>query len=278
MKNSLKLQPIELLALALVACTLLAVLTPGLFAHPHGHPGELVTQCAAHLRGIGQAMYIYAQDDPGVFPALALVRTENDGLMQIFDPLDRVAEPSTTGIPSPTVDMWALVRIMNVAPETFICPFTADEPDPAPPFVQDYYDFLGPKNLSYAYQYQHDPNRPIIGTSSEPTFPLMADANPYIKGGVQSDLLQDRLSKKAGNSDNHKHRRDGQNVLYQDSHVDLEASPAVGLFGMTDPSLDSYYDNIYTVHEDGGLVDPGIAAPTPEWCNLGSRSDACLVP
>ncbi len=237
------------------------------------------TVCAANLRGIGQAMYIYAQDDPGVFPAMGPVLEANTGQMRIFNPQDRTTAPSETGIPSPTVDMWTLVRAGNVTPRQFICPSTTDMQDPAM-FVTSYYDFASASNLSYAYQYQHDPNRRLIGTSSEPTFPLMADANPYIKGGVISGIQQDRLSQFRGNSTNHTNR-EGQNVLFQDGHVMFEKGPDVGLSGRTNiPQVSRGRDNCYTWFAPGGsaYVDSGSAAPTPSVCNLGGRSDACLVP
>jgi len=235
------------------------------------------TVCAANLRGIGQAMYIYALDDPGTFPAIAQVLETNSGRMRIFNPQDRTTMPSTTGIPSPTVDMWVLVRAGDATPKQFTCPSTTDMADPAWN-VTAYYDFASAANLSYAYQYQHDPDRPVLGTSSEPSFPFMADANPYIKGGVMGFIQTDRLSPSRGNSTNHTNR-EGQNVLYQDGHVLFEKGPDCGLAGVTTiPQVSRARDNIYTWYVPGAPVDPGSAAPNPKICNLGSRSDACLVP
>ncbi|MFQ5501360.1 MAG: type II secretion system protein, partial [Phycisphaerae bacterium] len=196
MKRSKAFTLIELLVVIAIIALLISILLPSL-----SRARELSkrTVCSANLRGIGQAMYIYAQDDPQVFPSVAQVRQQNDGLMRIFggtpigtdNPMhqDRIAEPSTTGAPSPTVDMWMVVRANNTTPKQFICPSTTDTQDPATDTTA-YFDFVGSNHLSYAYQYQHDPNRRIIGTSSEPTFPFMADANPYLKGGVTSQPLQ----------------------------------------------------------------------------------------
>ena len=143
--------------------------------------------------------------------------------------------------------------------------------------------------LSYAYQYQEDPNRRPIGTSSEPTFPFMADANPYISGRVAySTLATDRISQYRGNSDAHTNR-EGQNVMYQDGHVSWEKQPDCGLSGnkTATVTMGRGRDNIYTVHAStpGATVDygttTGLAWSTPSGpgtCNLGSKSDACLVP
>jgi hypothetical protein len=240
------------------------------------------TVCSANLRGIGQAMYIYAQDGD-VFPSIAQSRTapDGDGAMRCFFAADRGPNPpTTTGVPSPTVDMWTLVRANNTTPKQFNCPSTTDIPDPAQDTTA-YYDFLTEIHLSYAYQYQHDPNRAPIGTSSEPTFPVMADANPYIKGKVSSPFIPDRKAQWRGNSNNHTNR-EGQNVLFQDSHVTFEKGPDVGLSGKFDAANATGSrgrDHIYTTHSNNApSVDPGTAVPLINSCNLGDKSDACLVP
>ena len=239
-----------------------------------------LTRCNANLRGIGQSMYIYAQDGD-LFPAIGPFGGKSEGRMEIFDPKTRSNRPSTTGIPSPTVDLWALVRANNTTPRQFICPETNDKPDPARD-PTDYFDFLGPEHLSYAYQFQHDRDRRVLGTSSEPIFPLMADANPYIKGQVKTSALEDRASKHRGNSTNHGKQRPGQNVLFQDGHVSFEKAPDVGMAGRSSRRTSASWgrDNCYTVFvrgTDKTFVDPGIA-PTRTHCNLGGKSDGCLVP
>ena len=277
MRNAKAVTLIEVLVGVTAVSLLLTLALPGF--SPRGSKDK-IARCASNLRGIGQAMYLYAQDDPQVFPAIANPRDENDGLMRVFHPDDRIMQPSTTGIPSPTVDLWALVRPGIATPSEFICPRTKDRPDPAQ-YPADYYDFLSADHLSYAYHFQHDPDQRVIGTSSDPGFPILADGNPYIKGGIERDIYTDRLSGQRGNTKNHRSRRQGQNVLFQDSHVNLEETPGVGLYGPVDPELGSFgWDNIYTVFEDVEpvIMDPGSAAPTSTWCNLGGKSDACLVP
>lgn len=276
MQNHKALSLVETLLLIIVV---LLVILIALTLAGTCNTNDYTTVCASNLRGIAQAMYIYAQDDPGSFPTIA--GNSMNGEMRIFDPQDRVTmPPGGSGVPSPTVDLWMILRQANVTPEQFICPWTQDEPDPAqwPP---DYYDFLAPQHLSYAYQYQHDPDRRVIGTPSEPNFPLMADANPYIKGGVTADIYDDRVSDAGGNSGNHRLRARGQNVLFQDSHVEETSTPGVGLRGQTIPELGNFGgDNVYTVWDNVPpiYVDPGTDAPTSTQCNLGGRSDACLVP
>src|SRR5262249_41345884 len=144
------------------------------------------TVCASNLRGIGQAMYIYAQDGDK-FPVTT-------GYSNVVSPAAcphtmwgayRTQQPSTTGTASVSSDLWVLVYNNNSTPKQFTCPSTADQPDPAQDTLA-YFDFKSGVNLSYAYQFMHDRDRPILGTSDDPTFPIAADANPYIKGGVSS--------------------------------------------------------------------------------------------
>ena len=240
--------------------------------------------CMSNLRRLGQALQIYAQDDPGRFPAVSITvglppSTLRRGSVQFFDPADRTMQPSTTGVPSPTVDMWVLIRGSYATPRQYICSSTPDTPDPASD-TSAYFDFLTMNHLSYAYQYQHDANRAIIGRSSEPTFPVMADGNPYIKGDLDFgvSIQADRQSQSRGNSVNHTDR-EGQNVLYQAGHVFFERGPDVGLFGKSLGLLVSRgRDNCYTVAESRGSVDPGNGQPTANRVDLGGRSDACLVP
>lgn len=275
---------IELLVVIAIIALLISILLPSL-----SRARELSkrTVCAANLRGIGQAMFIYAQDDPQVFPSIAGLQNSL-GEVRYFGgtPLlssnpnhqDRTQIPSTTGVPSPTVDMWTLLRANNTTPKQFICPSTTDTPDPAQDTLA-YYDFAGGPNLSYAYQYQHDPNRRIIGPASEPTFAFMADSNPYLKGGVSgTNFSQDRKEQFRGNSTNHTNR-EGQNVLFVDSHVSFEKGPDVGLSGRIQGlNVSRGRDNCYTYTNFNSAVDPGIGAPIETFCDPGSRSDAVLTP
>jgi prepilin-type N-terminal cleavage/methylation domain-containing protein len=273
---------IELLVVIAIIALLISILLPSL-----SRARELSkrTVCSANLRGIGQAMYIYAQDDPGTFPSIAGVYTQQEGAFRLCNSQDRTRQPSTTGVPSVTVDMWTVVRANNTTPKQFICPSTTDVSDPAQDTTA-YFDFLSGNNMSYGYQYQHDPNRRIIGTSSEPIFPVMADANPYIKGGVPTNVGvdTDRQSSFRGNSLNHTNR-EGQNVLFQDSHVSFEKGPDAGLPGLFLQSItvSRGRDHIYTTHEENTQVDPGANRPTGSFttqglANLGSRSDTCILP
>lgn len=246
-------------------------------------PDNKRQKCGSNLVGLGQAMYIYAQDMPGTFPGVGGMRQANDGAMVLFSPKTRKAKPATADAPSPTVDLWLLLRSNNVLPRQFICPATKDRPDPAQDTTA-YYDFASAKNLSYAYQYQHDPDRPAIGPTSDPTLPVMADGNPYIKGRIETSPVDDRRSKYKGNSTNHSAKTQaGQNIAFVDGHVSFEESPDAGLVTNSGSEKEgrrrswAKRDNVYAVGGKDGELDPG-EAPTATKCNLLSKLDTCLVP
>ncbi len=284
---------IELLVVIAIIALLISILLPSL-----SRARELAkrTVCSANQRGIGQSMYIYAQDSQaGEFPAYSIPHPASN-IRGFYNAGDRIVDtpPSTTGTPSVTVDLWMLVRQNSSTPKQFICPSTTDQQDPAQD-VAAYYDFLTSTGMSYAYQQQHDGNvangvRKMITGSSEPIFPVFADSNPYIKGQVTKTPTADRKSANRGNSTNHTNR-EGQNIMFQDGHVRFEKGPDVGLAGLFDANnvkSSRGRDNIYSVHIQSSQVDPGIPNP-PTWSmglnmpqgivvDPGGKSDAILIP
>lgn len=285
---------IELLVVIAIIALLISILLPAL-----SRARELSkrTVCSSNMRGIGQGFYIYATDGD-VFPAQYTPSPAN-GNMALFlgggfnnapDQNLRRLQPDFTilsVIPIVTVDMWKIIKDLNSTPKQWICPSTTGQADPS----QDttvYFDFSRKENLSYAYQMQYPPteiNMRPIGTTTQGLFPILADANPYLERSsiaVPLDLALDRTGGFRGNSFNHT-GREGENVLFSDSHVDFTKSPDVGYAG-DKPAASTAgsrgRDNIYSVHLGVGqsYVDPGSVVPTPTLCRLGSRSDSALVP
>lgn len=272
---------IELLVVVAIIALLISILLPSL-----SRARELSkrTVCASNLRGLGQAMYIYAQDGDK-FPVTSGYKgaSQANTLWGAFR--TTIPPTATAAAGSVTADLWVMVRANNTTPKQFICPSTGDNPDPAQDILS-YFDFLSGPNLSYAYQWMHSQNRPILGTSDDPTLPIAADANPYIKGLVTSLPQADRDSQWRGNATNHTNR-EGQNILFLDGHVDFlkapDAGPA-GMSGVASAAGPRRRDNIYTIHPLNAQVDPGQFtgfAPGPNIMpvfNPGDRSDSLLVP
>lgn len=262
--------PVELFVVVAVIALLIAILIPSC---TRARELSKRTVCASNMRGIGQATYIYAQVGDR-FPAMTDISEESKAVYFAY----RMKPPKKGDTPSPTADLWAVVHANNTTPTQLICPSTRDLPDPAQDTLA-YFDFRSGNNLSYAYQYMHDPDVGVLGTSDDPMMPILADANPYIKGRVTKEPKADRESESRGNSLNHT-GREGQNVLYLDGHVDFNKAPDVGLPGQSNVKRNtrvSLRDNIYTVQDGDGRGDAGSTAGFPGKINLG-KSDACLVP
>src|ERR1051325_6920158 len=121
---------IELLVVVAIIALLISILLPSL-----SRARELSKRatCAANLHGIAHAMYIYAQDGDK-FPALAstggvlttIGATQSHTLWGFY----RTTQPTSTGIASVSADLWYLVYSNASTPKQFICPSTADQPDP----------------------------------------------------------------------------------------------------------------------------------------------------
>ncbi|MFH1419268.1 MAG: hypothetical protein ABII12_13405, partial [Planctomycetota bacterium] len=79
-----------------------------------------------------------------------------------------------------SVDAWSVVRANDTVPKQLVCLSAPQETGAVQGLSSS--DFQDATSLSYAYQYQHDANRRVVGTSSDPTFPVLADGNPYVKG------------------------------------------------------------------------------------------------
>lgn len=240
-------------------------------AVPMNREDERISSCSANLRVTGNAYYIYAQDGDN-FPALS--DGSRTGELRPF--AYRNQQPLATDVPSPTAEMWTLLRAHNAGPRQFVCPSSTDTPDPILDTTTAF-DFERPDRLSYAYVYQYHPQRKVLGTGSDPRIPLMADANPYLKGNVARSVNEDRKSEGLGNSRNHRARR-GQGVLFVDGHAQFMKSPRMP-YSPARPytATTMLADNIYTTYADNEPADPGNA-PTWTRIQIGSKSDYCLVP
>lgn len=244
---------------------LIATSLPSLRASMH------MDSCKSNLSGIWGAMNIYAGDGDK-FPAIS--NGSGNGEMRLFQ--SRHRKPATADLPSPTADLWMLTSYYKGDAARFICPATSDTPDPiADP--KSVFDFSAPENLSYAYVFQYHPQREVVGTGSDPRLPILADANPFLKGSkTDGDAAARGNPSVTKISRNHSSRKE-QNIVFVDGHVEsrmssrLEAQPPLSW----SPGLPG--DNIYTTHADNEPSDPGNA-PTWTRIQIGSKSDYCLVP
>lgn len=233
---------------------------------------DRISTCSAHLRGLSGGFYIYAGENGDRFPSL--FDGTRAGEMAPF--AYRSKPPMPNDIPSPTADLWTMMSQYYSSPQHMICPSTTDTPDPFQ-YGDTAFDFAGPNHLSYAYVYQYHPTRRPLGTASHEIIPIIADANPYLKGGVQTSVTTHRNGAGRGNTLNHRAGK-GQNALFVHGGTQFLKTPVIG----PSPGRAPYFpphpaDNIYTIHADGEPSDPGNA-PTWTRIQIGSKSDYCLVP
>jgi hypothetical protein len=234
---------------------------------------ELVNRmrCATNLKGLGKAMLIYSNDYEDELPKaggrrnqwvssipnwLAATRRKAFGLARDFE--------GRTTISS---SLYLLVKYAEVKMGRFVCPSDTDTrefklstvPDKLPKTFKsfDAWDFGGyydlqnnpSRHCSYAY---HVPFGPYsLSRAHEPEMAVLADRNPWMDSKRVSDPgsgwevfksgpsnAAEPNAKHLGNSDTH--QRDGQNVLFMDSHVNFKTQPNCGVD----------IDNIYTIATD----------------------------
>jgi len=223
--------------------------------------------CATNLKGLGTAMFVYANDYDGLYPQLGkgpwakeLGYSYED---TAFKPYDYEGSCTITS------SLYLLVREADVSPKSFICPRQSEQTE----FegqnsrnldIVELWDF-GPdpyKHVSYAY---HNPygKYPANGNRSA-AFAVMSGMSPWMKDGdfvgpnedknlpPQIINITDESTYEKSNSLNHAQydeeyliffkrtkRRPcgvGQPVQYADGHVSFEQQPNVGVKN----------DNIYT--------------------------------
>jgi prepilin-type N-terminal cleavage/methylation domain-containing protein/prepilin-type processing-associated H-X9-DG protein len=240
--------------------------------------------CRKTLRAIGQALLLYANENKGSFPrtgyapgaAVTFSDDTSDGGTP-RDPFGREDAPGKVADNDVTAAIFLLVRTQDITSTVFLCPSAGGEPDTfgtaAGAHSHCKTSFSNwRKNLGYSFHNPYPDEEAVkrgakwdSGLSAD--FAVAADMNPGVGGGYDVTLATETSSARdmrRGNSRNH--RREGQNVLYGDGHVDWQVTPFVG----------SKRDNIYTV---AGIVngEPATTSKTvvgsPSWAG-----DSVLLP
>jgi len=219
--------------------------------------------CGTNLSGIGKAMLIYANDYGDELPCAGgrgsswAARTPNWMARDRFEAfaLDPNGEGGQASI---SASLYLLVKYLEVSPRSFLCVdrkgipekkmtiFKPEEYQAGDRQLTDLWDF-GPdpaKHCSFAYQMVYGPHRLTI--DSPPGFAVAADRNPwtdapYAKARDFSKFLPDvppfnGTAAQGLGGNTFRHKGEGQNVMYLDTHVEFEKRTFCGLDD----------DNIYT--------------------------------
>lgn len=243
---------VELLVVIAIIALLMGILMPALnrvkqYAHR--------VFCGANLSGIGKAMLVYATDDEfDDYPVAGGYKTDTWSTGGYIDNWDEPKEEDAfdAQVATITSNLYMTIRYADVVPEQFICKgdnaraFKLSEWNTTAEEETDVWDFgLCPSRYcSYSYHMPYgDPARPITQRNNAGC-PLAADRNPYLDenavsyldgppGGIELapswDTTDNRYldEDKTGNAA--PHQREGQNVLFNDIHVNFEKYPNVGI-------------------------------------------------
>lgn len=275
---------IELLVVVAIIALLIAILLPAL-----GRARELSNRayCAANLRGVVQAMNIYAAEN-GTFPLIRPVPgpwaycfyyvqgyaqsiTATNPEAAIYDII--VTGNSGYGLNQASIsgNWWLLILRNQISAKSLICksdPVAARAKtlvlqDPLTKIYKT--DFQAPEQYSYSCAYPYNsaaaiaPNGAPIGgwwkNVLDPSLPIMADMAPMNGTGANPTIATVQPSSpsdpKVWNSNNHE--RAGQNVAFSDAHVEFCRRPDVG----------QNNDNIWTHNNNAGPAQYGGKAVDP---------------
>jgi hypothetical protein len=250
--------------------------------------------CRTHLSVLSKAMLLYANDFDDKLPkAGGRVNQWVPALANWMAPTRQKAHniKRNAGEVTLTSSLYLLVKYAEVSPKYFVCPSDMDTsefklksvPEELPEGYRlfDAWDFGGrydavnnpSKHCSYAY---HMPFRHYaLTTTHEPGMAVLADRNPWMdpkrvtdpKLGWEQFKNGGIAAASNGNSD--AHQRQGQHVLFLDSHVAFETRATCGV----------EQDNIYTIASDKENARDS-AAPSPKvygTARPANRKDSVLV-
>ncbi len=210
---------IELLVVVAIIALLISILLPSL-----SRARELAKRavCASNLRGIGQGMHIYANDNKEWFPihyhdaGTQVIGPPSSNDMQYFETLGQEYHLPTAAdtdpdphrdpqVNHPSRSLFLLVTAGSQTAGQFVCPSSADEEDDmrnrgtyhegtgeegAARPGKTRFDFAGYTKLSYAYQVPYG-RRGKPRETLDSRMPMSADKGPYFQAGDEWESAND---------------------------------------------------------------------------------------
>lgn len=197
-------------------------------------------KCPSNLRQIGQGLMLYANDNKGAYPltryvpGAPLTKFTKAGATNPF----AANGPEANDVTAP---LFLLIHAAELNPAVFICPSSNEGQDPLNGLpATSRSNFTSSKNLSYSFAHSYPDDAAVkmgykLTTGVVIDFAIGADRNECVNRYKCTDPNKATAADiKQMNSKNHE--GDGQNVLFNDGHVEWCTSPFVGV----------NRDNIYT--------------------------------
>jgi prepilin-type N-terminal cleavage/methylation domain-containing protein len=285
---------VELLVVIAIIALLMGILMPAL-----ARVRQLAFRmtCGTNLSGIGKAMLLYSNDYEDELPRAGGRNTTWGAVANWMAPSRfqayGLAADGSGGTATISSCFYLLVKYAEVTPKSFICKGDAGTtefklsdpsltPAPAAGFeLIDAWDF-GPAAISYkscSYSYHIPFGLYALTVSSEPSFAVAADRNPFLESpaGTARDIglfIPDLpaagyngTSEQAKQGNCNSHQGDGQNVMFLDTHVTFEKRAFCSIED----------DNIYLVSPDQLKGNAKGTVPVPPTVSILSRKDSVLV-
>lgn len=290
---------VELLVVIAIIALLMGILMPAL-----NRVRQIAYRmiCGTHLKGIGSAMILYANDNGEEYPIGGIQGSNiwtTTGRIPHFDEKLQ-ADAFTAGEATVSSSLFLLVKGYDVTPSQFVCKGDAGTKEfklsdtgttvTDLTLVWDFGSGAGtdyPKPGQYNSYAYHLPYAAVangsaypINATSVPGSPVGSDRNPYLDKNARGVYLDGLIAGEeaaiwdtSGNTEQYKdqdktgncaaHQREGQNVLYNDGHVNFEKFPNVGIendniwkhWPLTTPPTEAYDRQV------GGTVSSSTNSP-----------------